>query len=129
MKISMDSIYAFKQPNGKIYRIWQRNCYQLIDSCFLKIFSLDTRKTKMIPTSRSARPVTVTQKEYYFCCDYSESPQPLTSNNILLAIHADKALSEALHLRFKSQQELLEVKQAQQTSINLFLKNYKQQKQ
>ncbi|MBP1640720.1 MAG: hypothetical protein H6Q17_2303 [Bacteroidetes bacterium] len=127
IKIPMDSIYALKQYDEKIYRIWQRKCYQLIDSSFLLIFSYKNRITKMIPTSRSARPVTVTQREYYFCCDYSEPLIPLTPDNILLALHADKPLSKAIHQRFRNQQELIETKQAQQTSINLFLKNYKQQ--
>jgi hypothetical protein len=129
LKIPMDSIYALQQYDGKIYRIWQRKCYQLIDSSALFLFSYENRITKMIPTSRSSRPVTVTQKEYYFCCDYSEQLLPLTTDNILLALHADKTLSEAIRQYYKNQQSLTETDETQQTSINQFLTNYKRKRQ
>jgi hypothetical protein len=129
LKVPMDSIYAVKQYNGTTYRIWQRKCYQLLDSSFLQIFSHENRITKMIPTPRSSRPVMTTHREYYFCCDYADAVLPLTIDNVLLALHADKTLSEAIRQRFKSQQEMIQTDPAQRTTINSFLLNYKQQKQ
>lgn len=127
LRIPMDSVYALKQYNGDIYRIWHQKSYRLVDTGPLLVFSYDKRVIKMACTARSSHPVAVLQKEYYFCCDYSDSLLLLNTDNVRLALHADKQLNDALQLSFPHQQMLVGTDNKKHSGINTFLINYKKE--
>ena len=125
LRIPMDSVYALKQYNGDIYRIWHQKSYRLVDAGPLLVFSYDNRVIKMVRTARSSHPAIVLQKEYYFCCDYPDSLLPLSIDNVRLALHADKQLSDTLRLYFPQLQMLIGTDNKIHSNINTFLINYK----
>jgi hypothetical protein len=120
IKIREDSIYAIRDCEGTIYRIWKQKAYQLIDTGSLQIYSYSYTGTVKVRTARFIRFGQKQMTDYYFSTDDSSEIIPLTQTNIRLALLANKKLDKELITVFPDDISLT-TKQGHHFQINQFL--------
>jgi hypothetical protein len=123
-KIGIDSVYAIRCSDGNIYRIWNENAYQFLDTGFLKIYSFTCTERVKSRYSRGIRYKDQQVTHYYFSKDYLMPIIPLTLTNVRLALHLDENTDSKLVQDFPEDKSLLN-NNSNQFLLNDFFNNLK----
>lgn len=103
IKLSKSAIWGFRLCDGKEYRIYQNNEYEIFDKGAIPIY-------QAMETTHTANPKnkqTITKARYYFSENAGSPLKELTLKNIETSFLSNNKFHELVDLYFKSDEDLL----------------------
>jgi len=105
-KIPMDSVYAYIDYKGRIYRIWHRASWLLCDSGEITIYSQVVCHKITVRTSRGNRYNYKQMTDYFFSFNNSSSIFPLITSNLQSVYGYDEHVMQKLLKDFPDSKSL-----------------------
>ncbi|MGE4568522.1 MAG: hypothetical protein AB7C90_04965 [Bacteroidales bacterium] len=120
VKVPMDSIYALRCGNGRLFRVYQQQAYEVVDTGSIKIYTTNATRVVRRWRARGYRFFEEPSVRFFFSTDYRSPIEPLTLNHLRLALPLDTKAEALLAERFPDDASLCK-KSANQFLINQFI--------
>jgi len=122
-KIPEDQVYAFRDCEDNLYRLWDQQAYRVCDTSALRIYRYTHWKTMKVWTSRMLRFRDKRVTDYFFSKNDSSEIIPLTRDQLAAAFEGNDQVVSLLGKNF-SDDHSLRKKQNGHFLINYYLSGY-----
>ena len=102
IKLSKSEIWGFRLCDGKEYRVFLDNEYEIMDKGAITVYQI-TEKSRTSPKSNQS----ISKTRYFFSEDANSPLKELTLKNVETSFASNKKFHDLIDLHFKSDAELL----------------------